>query len=102
YTTLFRSRDLIAELVVAIGDELGDLLLLQLLVDEPKRLGDHVVQERAADGGLDDAAVPSHADMGLQVDVLVVVRDAEILGVREEAALALGAGTLLGQVVDPE
>ena len=57
-----RDGDLVAQLVVALGDELSDLLLLQLLVDEAERLGHHVVQERPAHGGLDDAAVPPHPD----------------------------------------
>ena len=94
--------DLVAELVVALGDELPDLLLLQLLVDEAERLGHHVVQERPADRGLDDAAVPPHPDARLQIDVLVVVGDAQVLGVGEEPILALGAGALLGHVVDAE
>ena len=93
---------LVAEPVVAVGDQLADLLLLELLVEEAERLRHHLVEEGAADGGLDDAAVVAQPDAGLQVDVLVVVGDAQVLRIREEPALALGPRALLGHVVDAE
>ena len=53
---------LVAEHVHAAGDEGGDLLLLELLVQEAQRLRHHLVEERAAHGGLDDLALEAHAD----------------------------------------
>src|SRR2546422_7518462 len=98
---------LVAERVVAPADERGDLLLLQLLVHEPQRLGHDLVQQAATDRRLDDLALPPQADAGLEVDVLVVVGDPHFLGVGEETPLAPDrtlrrAEALLGQVVDAE
>ena len=93
---------LVAQPVVAVGDEGSDLLLLELLVHEAERLGHHVVEQGAAHRGLDDAAVVAQADARLQIHVLVVVGDAHLFRVGEEPALALGARALLGQVVDAE
>src|SRR6266702_493389 len=93
---------LVAEAVVAVRDEDADLLLLELLVDEAQGGGDDVVEEGAAHRRLDDAAVPAQTDPRLEVDVLVVVRDAHLFGVGEEPPFTLGAGALLGQVVDAE
>ena len=93
---------LVAEAVVAVRDEDADLLLLELLVDEAQGGGDDVVEEGAAHRRLDDAAVPAQTDPRLEVDVLVVIRDAHLFGVGEEPPFTLGAGALLGQVVDAE
>ena len=95
-------RHLVAESVVALGDERADLLLLELLVHEAERLRHDVVEQRTADRRLDDGAVVAQPDPRLQVHVLVVVGDAGLFRVGEEPALALGAGALLGQVVDAE
>src|SRR3989441_7848561 len=100
-------RRLVAQGVVAPADQRRDLLLLELLVHEPQLLGHDLVQQRAPHGRLDDLAVPAQADAGLEVDVLVVVRDAHLFGIREEAALTphralRRAETLLGQVVNAE
>ncbi len=97
-----RHRRLVAEAVVAIGDELADLLLLQLPVHEAERLRHDLVQEDPAHRREQHAAVPAQADARLEVHVLVVVRDADFLGVGEQALLALGARPLLGHVVDAE
>src|SRR5215831_19481015 len=93
---------LVAEAVVALADERADLLLLELLVHEAEGLRHHVVQQRAAHRGLDDAAVVAEADARLQVDVLVVVGDARLFRIGEEPAFTLGPRPLLGEVVDPE
>src|SRR5437667_5204765 len=100
-------RHLVAEQVVAAADERRDLLLLELLVHEPKRLGDDAVEERPPHGRLDDLTVPAQADSRLEVDVLVVVGNPDLLRVGEEAPLAphralRRAQALLGEVVDAE
>src|SRR6266542_1415691 len=93
---------LVAQPVVAIGDEGPDLLLLELLVHEAERLGHDVVEQSAAHRRLDHPAVVAQTDSRLQVHVLVVIGNARLFRVGEEPALALGAGALFGQVVDPE
>src|SRR6266849_2624597 len=100
-------RRLVAKEVVASADERRDLLLLELLVDEPQRRGHDLVQQGAPDRRLEDLAVPAQADARLQVDVLVVVGDPHLFGVPEEAPFAPDgalrrAQALLGQVVDAE
>ena len=98
---------LVPELVVAAADQRGDLLLLQLLVHEPERLRHHFVQERAADGGLDDLATVAQPDPRLQIHVLVVVGDPDLLGVGKQPLLPAHRPLrrrepLLGEVVEAE
>jgi hypothetical protein len=97
----------VAQAVVAIQDESGDLLLLELLVHRPERHRHDLVEEHAAHGRLDQLrrvprVEPAHPDPRLETHVLRVVRHADLFHVREHAALAGGVLLLLGQVVDAE
>ena len=112
-----------AELQVAILHQLREALLLQQAVDERHVLGQHVVEDHAADRrvhvllheldrlGVQDVLVVErlhqvdHAAGVAQLDrrqrfhFAHFERDQHVVGGSERAALALGAGARLGQVV---
>ncbi len=119
-------RDLEAEVQVEVVDELADALLLEQAVDERHALGQRVVEDGAADGGVDVLLVELDR-LGVR-EVLVVVgrghvehgagvaqtdgrerfhllgfeRHQHFFDVGEGAAFALGADLGLGQVVEAE
>ena len=118
--------DLQAVLQIAILHQLRETLLLEQAVDEGHLVRQHVVQDDAADRGVHVLLVEFDR-LGVQ-DVLVVERlhqidhaagvaqldrrqrfhfahferDQHVVGGREGAAFALGAGTRFGQVVQAQ
>ena len=112
-----------AELQVAVLHQLAEALLLQQAVDEGHVLGQVIVQNHAAHGGfhvlldeldglgvdhvlviegvhqIDDAAGVAELDGGEGFDLAHFEGDEHVVGGGEGAALALGAGTRLGEVV---
>ncbi len=103
--------------------ELLQPLLLQQAVDERHALRNRVVQDDAADGGVDDLVVDrlhfgvddrlvvarrrhvlqlarvAQPDRRQRFELARFERDDDVVGVAERATLALGAGLRLGQVV---
>ncbi len=118
--------DLQPELQVAVLHQLREALLLEQAVDEGHLVGQHVVQDDAADRGVHVLLVEFDR-LGVQ-DVLVVERlhqidhsagvaqldgrerfhfahferDQNVVGGSEGAAFTLGAGTRFGQVVQAQ
>ena len=97
-------RRLVAGQAVGEVDQVAELLLLHHLVDFGEGdLGGHdLVEQDAADGGLDHLAVHAHADRRVQADRAVIVGDAHLVGVGEAPAGAGRLGALAGHVVQAE
>src|SRR5215470_17044133 len=111
---------------VGVIDKLLDALLLEQSVHKRELLGQVRIENDAADGGLDELALHFHR-LGVR-DVLIVVsggevddfarvtqanrseelnlsgfqRENHVFGRTEHAAFTLGAGLVLGQVIDSE
>ena len=118
--------DLQAELQVAVLHQLRKTLLLQQAVDEGHLVGQHVVQDDAADRGIhvllveldrlgvhdvlvverlhqvDDLAGVAQLDGRERFDFAHFERDEDVVGGSEGAAFALGAGARFGQIVEAE
>ena len=93
------------------GDDVTQRTLREHLVDVAHLLGDHLVEEDAADGRLLEHlnrvallvdVVHQALHHGVQVGLLLVVGDDRLLGAVEDAALALDALAGLGDVVQTE
>ena len=93
------------------GDDVTQRALGQNLVDVTHLLGNHLVEEDAADGRFLEHAhgvsvlvqVIHHAlDHGVQVSAFLVVGDNRLLGTVEDMSLALDALARLGDVVQTE
>src|SRR5438094_833419 len=97
---------------VAVGqvDQGPELLLLHDLVDlgEGDLGGDDFVEEHAAGRRVHDLAVraevggDAHTDAGLDVDLTLVVRDPDLVEVRERVSLAARGQVLAGHEVQAE
>ncbi|MNQ60106.1 hypothetical protein D3C85_743750 [compost metagenome] len=103
---------------VRVVDQLGDRLLLHRLVDHVERQpGRHnLEQQRAADGGVDDAGVlgddaavavlhhlvDAHLDLGVQGHFAGAEHAVDFLQVGEHAAFALGVDRFAGHVVQTQ
>ena len=119
-------RDFEAEVQVAVVDQLADALLLEQAVDVRHARGQRVVQDGAADGGVDVLLVEfdrlgvgqvlivvgrghvehragvAQTDRRQRLDFPGFERHQHFFDVGEDAAFALGAHLGLGQVVEAE
>ena len=111
-------RAIMAELLVAALDDLGELLLALRRVDVAQLLRDDLVEEDAADGGmilprgdveplgmlavavgLGDGGQAADLDAGVQVDLAIGVSGDDLGAVGEDHAFPLLAELVLGQVM---
>src|SRR5438105_3680558 len=107
-------RLLLAAEAVADVDQVPQRLLVHHLVDGAERdlLGEDVAEQHAADGGLDARPagffpvrielVHAAGDLGLQVDLVVIVRRPHLGRRGEDAPFTVRQHPLAGQVVEPE
>ena len=121
-----RHGDRQAELQIAILHQLREALLLQQAVDERHLVGQHVVQDDAADRGvhvllveldrlgvhhvlvverlhqIDHFAGVAQLDRRQRFHFAHFERDQHVVDGRERAAFALGAGTRFGEVIQTQ
>src|SRR6266545_1326464 len=97
-------RLLLATEPVGEVDEALQLLLVHHLVDglERQALRHDVVEENATDGRLDPLPIHPHPDLGLELDLALIVGGAGLLRAREDLPLPLRERALARHVVDAE